>query len=73
MITQRVLLNLLKYPPSEGSRSAHEAWKMNVMLLVDLDNAPKALTGAISQPGYVTKTCRDAAMAYAEVLTKTSG
>lgn len=70
----KVLLNLLNFPPSEGSRAAHEAWKQNVRMIGFSNGSPsqgsEELWLEITKPGYVTKTCRDAAKAYVEVLTK---
>ncbi len=71
---QRVLLNLLNFPPSEGSRAAHEAWKQNILLMGFFESKPEngysTLFLELQKPGYVTKTCRDAAKAYADLLTK---
>ncbi len=70
----KVFLNLLNFPPSEGSKAAHEAWKENVRMVSVACVRPIDWTDLLyfelQKPGYVTKSCRDAAKAYADLLTK---
>jgi hypothetical protein len=60
-----VLRNLLKYPPVEGSREAHEAWKQSVRCLLDC-NGSDEFWNHLYRPGFVTKTCANLALQHLE-------
>lgn len=65
-----VLRNLLLYPPVEGSRESHQAWKQNVSLMlghVTLEKIP--LIAELVKPGFVTPTFRNECISYAKTLT----
>jgi hypothetical protein len=64
-----VLRNLLLYPPVEGSRESHQAWKESVCMMmghVTLESAE--LIKELVKPGFVTATFRNQCISYAKAL-----
>lgn len=57
-----VLRNLLRYPPCEGSKERHEAWKESVRILLK-DDAPE-LDKELTKPGWVPISLAAKAQAY---------
>jgi len=60
-----VLKNLLLYPPVEGSRQAHEAWKQSIRILDDGQFSDE-FHALLIAPGFISKTCADLAREHAK-------
>jgi hypothetical protein len=64
-----VLRNLMLYPPVEGSRESHQAWKQNVCLMlghVTIEKIP--LIEELVKPGFVSVKLRNGSVSYAKAL-----
>ncbi len=71
---EQVLLNLLRYPPVEGSIASHEAWKQNVRICL-VRCGTDAFWIELQKGGYVSQQCRNEARSYYinRLLPKTTG
>lgn len=68
-IENKMLRNLLMYPPVEGSRDAHEAWKQNVRFLLDHGYDPSdTIWNGLRVAGFVTATLRNECISFAKTL-----
>jgi hypothetical protein len=66
----KVMVNLLRYPPVEGSIASHEAWKENLRNLLEVNwHGNEALWTELFKPGYISLRCRNLAASYLTLLT----
>lgn len=66
-VESKMLYNLLRYPPSEGSREAHEAWKQNVRFLLQ-HGGTDIMQRELKRSGFVSVSLRNDCIGYAKAL-----
>ncbi len=62
-----ILSFLLNYPPVDGSRERHEAWKKVVLSFYVIENFdfPWMFVAELNKPGFVSETCYNMARSFA--------
>lgn len=71
-ISTTMLRNLMLYPPVDGSRESHEAWKQNVRFLMEDMPAGDGISDiwlSLRKAGFVSPTLRNECISYAKTLT----